>query len=227
MRLVLLFLCLAPGLAAAGTTNATFDIYVHGVRAGVVLIAGEERDGRYAAAGRLESVGIIGAFKNVRYDAEVKGRASGLDFRPRRYSETHREGDETDERSIVFRKGVPRVRPEEDGRIDPEDQGGTIDPLTAIWGLLRDVPEAEACRFSGDLFDGKKRSRVVLGRPTRGENGIVCAGEYSRVAGYDDDDMQNPRFPFRMTYVPAGDGRWQVQRIDMESILGRGAIVRR
>lgn len=228
MRLAVLLLCLVPGLAAAATTRATFDIHVGGIRAAVISIAGEERDGRYAAAGRLESVGLIGAFREVRYDVEVRGRLLGAEFRPRRYSETFRNGRSTGEKALVYRKGVPRVRPKEErGRLDPEDQRGTVDPLTAIWGLLRDVTEAEACRFGGDLFDGKRRSRVTLGRPQRSGTRIVCAGEYARVAGYGEDEMENPRFPFRVTYRPSGDGRWQVERIDMESIFGRGAIVRR
>ena len=228
MRLLILLLCLVPGLAAAGTTRATFDIYVGGIRAAAISIAGEERGGRYAAAGRLESVGLIGAFRKVRYEAEVHGLVAGAEFGPERYFEIFRNGRETREKALVYRDGVPRVTPEEEkGRLDPEDQAGTIDPLTAIWGILRDVTEAEACRFRGHLFDGKRRSRVALGTPRRGEGRIVCDGEYARVAGHDEDEMQNPRFPFRVSYRPSGDGRWQVERIDMESIFGRGAIIRR
>ena len=228
MRLAVLLLCLVPSLAVAGTTRATFDIYLGGIRAGAVSIAGEERDGRYAAAGRLDSVGLIGAFRKVRYDAKVRGRVSGSEFAPRRYSETFRNGRETGEKALVYRDGVPRVRPKEErGRLDPKEQNETVDPLTAIWGILRDVPEAEACRFRGDIFDGKRRSRATLGPPRRSEARIVCDGEYVRVAGYDEDEMQDPLFPFRLTYGPAGDGRWQVERVDMDSIFGRGAMVRR
>jgi hypothetical protein len=206
-----------------------FDVYVGGIRAGVVSISGEERDGRYAAAGRLESVGLVGAFRKVQYEAEVRGRLSGRKFGPRTYSETYRNGRDTEEKEIDYRKGFPRVRPKDaiGGRLDPKEQDGTIDPLTAIWSVLRDVSEGDACRFSGDLYDGKRRSRVALGEPEQSGSGIACDGEYRRVAGYDDDDMEKPSFPFRVAYGPAGDGRWQVERIDMESILGRGAIVRR
>lgn len=228
MRLVTLLICIAPGLAAAGTTSATFDIHVGGIRAGVLSISGEERDGQYAAAGRLQSVGVIGAFRNVQYDAEVRGRVKEAELRPKRYSETYRSGSDSDEKAIVYRNDVPRVRPKDErGRLDPKKQTDTVDPMTAIWGVLRDVGEGEACRFGGDLYDGKRRSRVVLKEPQRSQAAIVCAGEYRRVDGYDDEDMKNPSFPFRLTYQPAGDGLWKVARIEMDTIIGRGTMIRR
>lgn len=228
MRLAILLICLAPSLAAAETTRATFDIYIGGLRAGILAIAGEERAGQYAAAGRLESVGLIGAIRKARYDAEVRGRVSGSEFGPSRYSETFTNGRRTNEKALVYKGGVPRVTPaDERGRLDPGEQAGTIDPLTSLWGVLRNVPESGACRFRGDLFDGKRRASVALEPPRRDGERIVCRGVYTRVAGYDDDEMEKPRFPFRLTYGPAEDGRWRVERVDMESIFGRGAMVRR
>ena len=231
MRLLLVLLLLAPGLAVAETTRATFDIYVSGIRSGVISVAGEERGGRYATAGRLESVGVVGAFRRVRYDAEVRGRVSGVDFRPERYSETFLNRGERDRKSIAYRGGVPRVTADDerdDDDLDPATQGGTIDPLTAIWGLLRDVRLDQACRFAADLFDGARRSRVSLGTPVRSAERITCDGEYRRIAGYDPETLaEKARFPFRVTYRPVGGGTWQVERIDMDTIFGRGVLIRR
>lgn len=231
MRLLALLVLLAAGPAAAEPTRATFDIYVRGIRAGHVSVAGQERDGHYAAAGRLESAGVVGIFRRVRYDAEVRGRVSGTEFGPRSYSETFRDGRDLDRKSMSYRGGVPTVRSDDDrdsDDLDPATQGGTVDPLTAIWGVLRDVPEGQACRFSAAMFDGARRSRVTLGAPRRSRDAITCAGEYRRVAGYSDEDMEEKaRFPFRLTYRPAGNGRWQVDRIDMETLFGSGAMVRR
>jgi hypothetical protein len=231
MRGLALLLLVLPCAVSADSTRATFDIYVSGIRAGMVSISGEERGGRYAAAGRLESVGVIGTFRKVRYDAEVQGRVAGAEFGPQSYAETFRSGDETDRKSITYRRGVPSVEGDDDrdaDDLDPSTQGGTIDPLTAIWGILRDVPTGQACRFSAAMFDGARRSSIVLGSPRRASGRITCSGEYRRVAGYSAEDMaKRPRFPFRLTYREAGGGRWQVERIDMDTIFGRGSMVRR
>jgi hypothetical protein len=232
MRLIALLLAIAPCFAAAETTRATFDIYVGGIRAGVVSVAGEERGGRYAVAGVLESVGVVGAFRHVKYDANARGRVAGSDFSPERYSETFQNGRDVDRKTMTYRRGVPTVAVEgghdrDAHDLDPATQRGTIDPLTGIWGVLRDVPDAQACRFSGNLFDGARRARVVLAQPRRSAGSLTCAGEYRRVAGYDADDMAHPSYPFRLTYGPAGNGRWQVERIDMDTIFGRGAMIRR
>ena len=231
MRLAVLLILLLPGLAAAETARATFDIYVSGIRAGVIAVAGEERGGRYAVAGRLESAGVVGALRRVRYDAEVRGRVAGTDFNPERYAETFRNGRERSRKTMTYERGTPAVRtdddPDEDD-LDPATQGGTVDPLTAIWGVLRDTPEAQACGFRTAIFDGARRSEVVLAPQRRSAGEIVCAGRYRRVAGYSKEDMaERARFPFRLTYGPAGNGRWQVERIEMQTIFGGSTMIRR
>ena len=233
MRLIVLLLVLLPGIAPAETTRATFDLYVSGIRAGTISVAGSEAAGRYAVAGQLESVGIVGAFRRVRYDAEVRGRVSGTRFTPRSYSETFRNGRRATAKGLDYAGGVPRlsVGPDyrrDDEDLDPATQGGTVDPLTAIWGVLRDVREGEACGFGAEMFDGARRSRIALGQPRRSGDAITCAGEYRRVAGYEPEELaEKARYPFRLTYRPAGDGGWQVERVEMDTIFGRGAMVRR
>lgn len=228
MRALAILLLLWPGVALAQATEATFDIHVSGIRAGVISIAGEERGGRYAVAGRLESAGVVGAFRNVRYDAKASGAVSGVKLAPGRYEESFRNGDRRKGKAITYRGGVPAVTGEDrdEDDLDPATQGGTVDPLSALWGLLRDVPEGKACRFSAAIFDGARRSRVTMGAPQRAGDRITCAGEYRRVAGYSDRDMRDPDFPFTVTYRQDGTA-WEVARIDMETILGRGTMTRR
>lgn len=230
MRLLVLLLMMLPAAALANSTRATFDVYVGGIKAATLAVAGEERDGRYAVAGVMESAGVVGAFRHVRYDASARGQVAGGDLGPRRYSETLRNGGRTVEKSMTWRGGVPLLRgggKRDDDDLDPAAQVGTVDPLSAIWGVLRDVPEQRACGFSADIFDGARRARVRLGAPERRGREIVCGGEYRRIAGYDDEELADPSFPFRLTYRQGGDGRWQVARIDMKTILGPGAMVRR
>lgn len=228
MRYLALAFLMLPAVAAADTTQATFDVRIGGLRAGTLAIAGEENATRYAVAARMRSAGLVGALRTVRYDGTVRGRIAEGTPRPARYEESFRRGGDASAKALTYRGGVPRLTGDDGGDLDPASQGGTVDPLTAIWGLLRDVPTADACRFATPIFDGERRSRVALGPLRRDGGRIVCDGEYRRVAGYSDKDMaRRTRFAFRLTYRPAGPDRWAVERLDMDTTLGRGTLIRR
>lgn len=231
MRLIALLLCLLPAAAMAESTSATFDVIVRGLRVATISISGEERGGQYAVAGQLQSRGVVGAVRRVRYDGQVRGRIAGTRLSPKTYAETFQSGQRKTAKSMTYRGGVPTLST--DGTRDKRDlapgtQGGTVDPLSAMWGVLRDVPGDQACRFSAAMFDGARRSRVALGTPQRSGDTIQCAGEYRRVAGYSDKAMaERSHFPFRMTYRAGPGGIWRVERVEMQSILGPGTMVRR
>lgn len=231
MRLIALLFCLFPAVAPAESTTVTFDINVRGLRVASISLAGEERGGQYAVAGQMQSRGVVGTFRRVRYDGQVRGQVAGTRLAPQSYAETFQSGQRKTAKSMTYRGGVPTLTT--DGKRDKRDiapatQGGTVDPLSAVWGALRDVPGGQACAFSASIFDGARRSRVALGTPQRSGDTIRCAGEYRRVAGYSDKAMaERASFPFRMTYRRGADDIWRVERIEMESILGPGTIVRR
>ena len=234
MRVVLILLMLLPAIGHAQSSDGAFDVYVRGIKGGVLAFSGEQRDGRYATSGRLESAGLVGLIRDVRYDAAARGRVAGGRYVPQSYREDTDTGRRQSSAVMTYRNGVPQVKeyspprdPDEED-LDPRGQGGTIDPMTALWGLLRDVPEAEVCRFSANLFDGARRTRISLGNPRRQDGRIACAGEYRRVAGYTPEDMaEKTVFPFQATYGPAGGGRWHVERIETETLFGRATLVRR
>jgi hypothetical protein len=232
MRLAIVtLLMLQAGIGSADETRATFDVRMAGVRVGTLAIAGEERGGRYAVSGRGDAAGIASALGRSRYDARVRGRVRGDMLAPEAYTETFAGRDKLRRKSLTYAGGVPRLtedgtRDEDD--LDPASQGGTVDPLTALWGILRDVPADRACRYSAVIFDGARRSSIATQPAQRGTDRIVCAGEYRRIAGYgDESDARPTRFPFRVHYVPANGGRWQVARIDMPTRFGRGTVTRR
>jgi hypothetical protein len=135
---------------------------------------------------------------------------------------------------MEYRSGVPQVKrynpPRELGSdgIDPSTQGGTVDPLTAMFATLRDVPQGKECNRSLTLFDGKRRSAVVLGAPKAGQDGVTCPGEYRRLEGFSAEDMaERARFPFTLRLMPAGNGMMQVTEVTMQSIYGAAELRRR
>jgi hypothetical protein len=228
----------AMALPAAATDrrehSATFGVYIAGIKAGILAFSGVEEAGRYAAAGKIESTGLIGALVRVRYDAKSHGRISGGGFVPQRYEEVAQTPTRESEAVMAYRAGVPQVkeynppRKSTKGGIEPATQAGTVDPMTLIYAALRDVPRDEVCALDVKMFDGARRSQVVLSGAAPQQDGtIACQGEYRRLAGFTAKELaERPRYPFTLTYVPASDGLYRVQRMVTQSDAGRATLVR-
>lgn len=226
----------ALGLAwpVGAAETAVFDLTVRGLRAGTLSFSGQEGGGKYAVTGRLESAGLVGMLKKVRYDGSAQGAAKGARFTPSRYSEKADTGKRQSESVMDYRRGVPQVkvynppRAAGDGGLDPATQGGTVDPLTAMFASLRDVPAGQECNLSLQMFDGKRRSQVVLGKPKAADGGVTCAGEYRRLAGFSAEDMaEKTRFPFSLMLTPIDGGRMRVTEVKMDSLYGKASLKRR
>lgn len=228
-------LALAPLAAPAQQTdNVVFELSLRGLRAGELIINGQQSGASYAASGTLRSTGILGAIRKMRYDAAVRGTLRNGRYVPQRYEERADTGKRQSESVMDYRAGVPQVEvynPPRERRptdLDPATQGGTVDPLTALYAALRDVPEAQACKLRVFTFDGRRRAQVTLNGPTAAEDKITCTGEYRRLAGFSEKDMQEKtRFPFRLTYERAGNGMMRVTGVTMDTLYGKGELKRR
>lgn len=231
-RIGLVLALALPGVARAD--EAVFDLSIRGIRAGTLTFDGQVGDGRYAVTGRLESAGLVGLVRAVRYDGQAQGAHKAGRYTPARYVERADTGRRQSEAVMDYKRGVPQVkvynppRAAGDGGLDPAKQGGTVDPLTAMFATLRDVPQGQECNLSLKLFDGKRRSQVTLGAPTAAEGGVACPGEYRRVAGFSEEDMaEKSRFPFTVYLEPAAGGTMRVREVVMESLYGNARLKRR
>ncbi|WP_372841276.1 DUF3108 domain-containing protein [Phaeovulum sp.] len=229
-------LAIVPGAAPAveQTDLIVFDVVLKGIRAGRLTLTGTVEGTHYSANGTLESAGLIRLVRKVKYVAESEGTTKNGRYTPSYYSEVADTGKRVSESTMEYRAGVPQVKvynpPREPQQTDvkPETQGGTVDPLTALYATLRDVPVAEACTLEVQMFDGKRRSQITLSKPVVADDGIVCAGEYRRLAGFSENEMADKvAFPFRLYYVPVGDGRMRVNLIETDTTFGVGSLRRR
>lgn len=232
---LLALLAAAPGPAAAADAG-TFDVSFAGIRAGTLAYEGSESGGTYETRGSARATGLAGAVFDMRVDAAANGRVDGNAYRPRHYSEVTREaGEPTVERRFTYSgAGVPAVT-----RTPPRDkprkhaapaaaQGGTVDPMTAAFAILRDRDDATACALDISIYDGAVRSRIALNRPTREPDRLRCDGTYTRVAGFSPEDMSGQTvWPLTLSYVRAPDGAWRVDRLEFPTSFGRARIVRR
>ncbi len=228
-------LALSLPAQADQTDRIVFDVILKGVTAGQLSINGKIEGASYGATGTLQTTGLVGMLKKLRHDAAVSGSFRAGRFTPLKYSETAQRNGKVIEHGIIYKAGTPvsvtRNPPRTPGALDvePANQGGTIDPLTALYAVLRDVDRAEACKLDVKMYDGSKRSQVRLEAPQAAGEGVVCKGEYRRLEGFSPEDMaEKSRFPFTLTYAPTPDGaRLQVIEISTDTILGQGRLKRR
>lgn len=231
-----LVLLSGPVPAFAQSEQATFDVTLRGVTAANVRYAANIAGDEYAVTGILRPTGLVGAVVDAGYEATSVGRfrASG-GFRPYSFTERRTESGDLSTAEMRYRRGVPQIKTYNPPReadpfaVDPAGQGGTVDPMSAIWAALRDQPRAQVCDLDITVFDGKRRSGVRLRNPAVQSNGtITCDGEYRRIKGWSPEKLaERTRFPFKMTYAENGAGVWQVVRVTTQTSFGQAELRRR
>ena len=220
--------------AADQTDSAVFDLSLRGIHAGTLSIGGAIKGTRYVVSGVLKSGGLVALVRKVRYDARASGTVIDGRFTPNRYEEDADTGKRQSQSVMDYRNGIPQVktynppRPPRNGDIDPATQCGTVDPLTVLYAALRDVPQTEVCTLRVFMFDGRRRSQVVLAAPQKAGDTVTCLGEYRRLEGFSEKEMaEKQRFPFRLIYRLADNGMMRAEEIVMDSLYGKGRLKRR
>lgn len=236
--LICLGLCLGLWTALAGPgaaqTEARYTIRIAGFTVGDMRLAAREGPGSYSAVSVITSAGAARVFRRFSYRAEAQGRIDGDNLHPVHYEETADTGRRQSEAELAFDGGVPSVLrytspiPPDADAPAPSSQGGTVDPLTALYALLRDQPEAGLCDRKIVLFDGRRRSHVVLGAPGRDGDRITCAGEYRRLEGFTAHELRrHVAFPLTAVFVPAGGGLYRADHVELQSFYGLATVDRR
>jgi hypothetical protein len=236
MRLVaaaLFALALTPAHAQQMRQDARFDVEIRGLKVGVLSFAGVENGGSYAVSGTMQSTGLAGAVRKMRYDAKVTGRINGSGFAPARYEQSGGSGSRYTEEVVVWQAGLPKIEKREPPRearptdADPAQQRGTVDTLTALYATLRDVAPGQECKSSVIMYDGRYRMQLKIAAAKADGAAVSCSGEYVRLAGFSPEDMaERTRFPFTLRYEPSGD-RMRVTEVAMTSLWGKARLVRR
>lgn len=238
MRHLLHAVSLSLGLASAtlaqaqsSTETGNFDVYYAGIKAGELRYGMKTNGATYAASGVVKSSGLVAAISDFRFRAESQGRVSGKSFRPSRYEESSDTGRRQSEKVIRYPGGVPTLERSDkpkDYWLDPRRNGDALDPLTAVWHLLRDRDSDELCNMDVSYFDGARRVRLTTSRPKTEGKTVHCTGHYIRVGGFSKKEVrEGTKFPFKVSYEPNGDGRYKLSRMDVKTLRGRAVLIRR
>ena len=227
-------LALWAGMASAADERLRYDVLYLGLKAGELEIAARVEPTRYALVGRLESTGLVRAVRKVRYDAKTSGTIRAGKLVPDLAWESADTGKRFSEAEMSYRNGVPQVkvykpartpRPED---VDPSTQPGALDSLTALFVALRDVERAELCRTDLRTYDGRRLAQLDMAKAKETDTEVVCAGRYTRLAGYTAEELAEARgFPFRLTFRPGPNGLWRSVHLDLDTLFGRAQLVRR
>ncbi|MCK0167925.1 DUF3108 domain-containing protein [Jannaschia sp. S6380] len=231
--LALLLLTCLPA-AAATTLDARFDLSLRGVTGGQIAIRAEETGGTYAVTARASATGLVGRLVRYGYEGQAEGRV-GRTHRPTRYSEVEMDDGERTVATTRFQGNRPidvtfdPPRTARDHDIDPTAQSGVIDPLSALYLIMRPTLPTGACGQRHSLFDGRHVSRLSLGPARTDADGTIrCDGEYRRLRGYAPEKMaERPVVPLQFAYAPTGAGLVEIVEIRSPTRLGDAVLRRR
>ncbi len=223
-------MALAPPARAEGDTAAVFDVRLLGLKMGQMTLAGRIADGAYVARSEFATTGL-GSIARASFDLAARGRLAQRLFRPASYSERIDTGRRQSTAELRYSGGVPRVvggtLAAEEDRLDPSTQGGTLDPLSALFAALHDRPDAALCDVDVILFDGARRSRLAMTNRREDGTEVTCSGAYTRLDGFSTRELERQTvYPFSVTFAQNGP-RMQAQRVTVRSTYGNAELLRR
>jgi hypothetical protein len=234
----LLFLAATPSPAQEAqpqVEGAEYDLVTTGITAATLGYSARQEGDRYIVTARFTSTGLLALLRRVRFEATSEGRLTQGTPRPDRYAAQAEVGRRAGQTVVDYTDGTPQLTVDEpprtpaDWQVDAATQGGTIDPISALFVTLRDAAPGTECNRSFRMFDGRRATELTVGPSSPGADGtLTCAGEYRRVAGYPPEDMaERTRFPFTLTLMPTTDGRLRVTEVTMDSLIGKARLIRR
>ncbi len=212
-----------------------FAIYMDAIRVATLVITARASPETYAARGHISTAGLAGKVITLDYQATANGTRRAGQLHPLRYQDRLLSPRRTTQTTMDYRDGIPRLlrylppfKPR-NFDVSPASQGGTIDPMSAIYAALRDVPRPQVCTLRRYVFDGRRRGHVGFGVPQPDGSGkLTCTGSYQRLAGYPPKAMAERRqYRLRLTYERTPSGRFRVIRARAATIYGNVEFRRR
>ena len=187
----------------------------------------------YTATAGFRSTGLVGEFTNIRVGMSANGSVRGGAFQPARYREDVRAGRESAALTMTYRKGVPTVRGDKLGleaearAVAPRDQKGSLDPLSATFALLRDQPREGMCQIDRFMYDGARRTRVVMTTLSQDGADLLCSGQFLRIGGYTERELRRSgTVDVSVRYRATPDG-WAAVEAQFRSLRGTLRMTRR
>ena len=225
----------APARAEGGGFGGEFDLLVGGVLVLELSIRGEIGLTGYRVDARAETAGMVSNLYDAGLEAKSTGRIGSGALVPARFEARTRNSEKRQTVEVTWDGDRPVVAAEpafdpKPWEIEPSEQRGAFDPLTAIATAFVPLPREALCDRTVDISDGRRRYAVDLERPeapsASGE--IACEATYRRVAGFKPKWMERmPEWPFRVFFAETSPGSWEVIRAEGKTSFGMAVLRRR
>lgn len=218
---------------AAGAASTVYDLYLGGLWLGELTVTSEREGPRYRAEAALGTSGLIAAFYRVTLGVTAEGHVGPRAWRPTRFTAETSGPRRSQAVAMRFRGQRPvsveahppfRPRPWE---LDPAEQRGTTDPLSAFLAAAASRPGTAPCPQHADVFDGRRRHGVSLARAVEEQGLLRCEGLYRRLAGFKPKMMKRPDYPFTVWFAPRPDGGHAFLKAMGETPFGTAVFRRR
>lgn len=176
-------------------TAAQFDVSLGALTVGIFWIDGSTTARAYTTSSGFRTSGIVARLTNVQVGLQARGRIRNGSLSPSEYREEVVLGRDRGTVQMRYTNGVPTVTGTKFGMedavaVDAAKQKGTLDPLSATFDLLRDQSRDELCDTDRFMFDGARRTRVVMTTLTPDGSDLLCTGQFLRLDGYSERDLR-------------------------------------
>jgi len=206
-------LALATGPAArAETVTANYTVTAAGLTVMEINATIDLTDSGYAVEFRSRMRGVASVFAGGQNTTRVEGVWDGANARPRRYVSEGVWRGEPRRTVLEWPGGQPAVRAmvpdnrEEREPVPDAQQRGTIDSLSAVAQLIRQVRRGGGCNGTARIYDGRRLSSLTARgagheafAPARGEwsgTALRCDFEGVFLAGFrKGEDVEAARRP--------------------------------
>jgi len=232
IRLLVVFLMMAAVPAAAQQSSGQYAVRALGLKVGDLTLTGSVSGSKYTVSSQFVTSGLVGAVAGVKFLLSASGAVRGGQFRPVRYDEEMETGSRDSRASLRYRNGVARSAGSEIGGAGPyavtdAQQKGAVDPLTAMFMVMRDQPREGLCKIRQRIFDGERLTEVSLTNRSEDGGTVTCTGVFRRVGGYSPEDLaRKGQFGLSVTYEPAGD-LMRAVKMRADTVHGRATLVRK
>lgn len=227
-----LALPLSVAASDAQSVRSVYDLYLGPVWAGELSIDADYAGDRYDARSALRTAGAVGLLYRASFEAKAQGNIRNGAHVPERFMADSKLSSKKQFVEMIYTNEAPRqvnARPAfvpKPYQIDPAQQVGTLDPISAAISALAPRPMPEVCNRSVDVFDGRRRYAIDLGAPKADGARIKCEATYRRIAGFKPKMMKKQtKFPFTIWYEPRGDGLAEIVRAAGKSMFSGLAVI--
>lgn len=200
-----------------------------GLKLGDFYLSLAQNERNYATISRFRTTQALTAIAPVRFRLEAEGRRSSDGLAPRRYKEDIHTGRRASDAQLTYAAGIPRLEQGhtgletalQDKAANPLVQRDTVDPATALLLAIGPMSATNLCDLDQPIFDGARRTRLVLSTPIETVGGFQCRGVYIREAGYSANQLRRARsFDLDLNYVRRRDGMFVLVNARAQTLFG-------